>query len=165
VKNREVPRNIKQLLCCALVLFSVTGCMPKELVRVDLDTYLKNQAQYKYKHVVITATLNDVVEKKDLYLGREIELAAPVVYHGRRSFWTWYVLLEKDRRTLRCYAYQYRREPDIEAVNLALTAQSNGDDVTVRGTLRSDGLDLSWLFYRGYAIDASFPLRPAYPFR
>ena len=161
----ELVRYIKSTIYAAFLLAALTGCMQKELVKVDLDAYLKNQAQYKNKHVVITATLQDVVEKYDRYQGREIELAAPVVYHGRRSFWTWYVLLEKDRRKLRCYAYQYRREPDIEAVNLALTAQSNGDDVTVRGTLRSDGLDLSWLFYRSYAVDASFPLRPSYPFR
>ena len=98
----------------------MTGCMQKELVRVDLDTYLKNQQQYKDKHVVITATLKDVTEHYDRYKGREIEVSAPIVYNGFRSFWTWYVLMEQDGKKLRCYEEHYRLLPAPVAVDLAL---------------------------------------------
>ena len=53
----KLVRYIKSSIYAAILLLAVTGCMQKELVRVDLDTYLKNQQQYKDKHVVITATL------------------------------------------------------------------------------------------------------------
>jgi radical SAM protein with 4Fe4S-binding SPASM domain len=32
-----------------LLLAVMPGCAPKPLIRVDIDTYLKNQAQYKDK--------------------------------------------------------------------------------------------------------------------
>ena len=70
----ELVRYIKSSIYAALLLVAITGCMQKELVKVDLDTYLKNQAQYKNKHVVITATLKDVTEHYDRYQGREVPI-------------------------------------------------------------------------------------------
>jgi len=151
-------KQSRSILYLALLMFAVTGCMQKELVRVDLDTYLKNQQQYKDKHVVITATLKDIAEHYDRYKGREIELSAPLTYHGSSRFWTWYVLLEKDGKKLRCYEEHYRLWPDPSAVNLALTARAQGGNVTARGDLMKDGLELNRLKYNGYDIDTNSDL-------
>ena len=149
---------IKGFICSALLLFAVTGCMQKELVRVDLDTYLKNQQEYKDKRVVITATLQDIAEHYDRYKGREIELSAPLTYYGYSGFWTWYVLLQKDGKKLRCYEYKYRIWPDPSAVDLALSARSQGGTVTAQGELLGDGLDLNRLKYNGYDVDTNSDL-------
>jgi hypothetical protein len=149
---------IKGLIYSALLLFAVTGCMQKELVRVDLDTYLKNQQQYKDKRVVITATLQDIAEHYDRYKGREIEVSAPLTYYGTSGFWTWYVLLQKDGKKLRCYEYKYRIWPDPSAVDLALSARSQGGTVTAQGELLGDGLDLNRLKYNGYDVDTNSDL-------
>jgi len=154
----KLVRYIKSSIYAAILLLAVTGCMQKELVRVDLDTYLKNQQQYKDKHVVITATLKDIAEHFDRYKGREIELSAPLTYYGSSGFWTWYVLLEKDGKKLRCYEYKYRNWPDPTAVDLALSARARGGDVTARGDLMKDGLDLNRLKYNGYDIDTNSDL-------
>jgi len=146
------------ILYVALLLVAVTGCMQKELVRVDLDTYLKNQAQYKNKHVVITATLKDVTEHYDRYKHREIELSAPLTYYGIGGFWTWYVLLEQDGKKLRCYEDHYRLLPDPSAVDLALTARAKKGIVTARGNLFKDGIELNRLIYNGYDINTDLDL-------
>jgi hypothetical protein len=154
----KLVRYIKSSIYAAVLLLAVTGCMQKELVRVDLDTYLKNQQRYEDKHVVITATLKDVTEHYARYKGREIELSAPIVYNGYRSFWTWYVLMEQDGKKLRCYEEHYRLWPDPSAVNLALTARSQGGILTARGELLSDGIELNLLKYNGYDIDTNSDL-------
>jgi len=151
-------RGIKNLFSIAFFLCAVTGCMQKELVRVDLNTYLKNQAQYADKRVVITTTLKDVLEQPERYRGREIELAAPVSYYGYSGFWTWHVMLEQDGKKLRCYEYKYRLYPDPVAVDLALTARTKGGAVTVRGELLKDGLELNRLIYDGYNVDTNLDL-------
>jgi hypothetical protein len=143
--------------------------MTKEIVNVDLDTYLKNQQQYqgeqfKDKEVVIAATLKDVNERYDLYRGKNIELSAPVIYYGKSLFWTWYITLEKDGFKLRCYEDHYRLYPDRLAVDAALKARKSGDEVTVRGKLYSDGLEMERLIYNGYNIDTNNPVRPFYPY-
>jgi hypothetical protein len=148
----------------ALWLFVCCGCMHKEIVKVDLDTYLKNQEQYKNKEVIITTTLKDVIEKYDLYKGKTIELSAPITYYGRSSFWTWYITLQKDGFKLRCYEDHYRLYPDTRAVDAALSARTRGDAVTVIGKLYKDGLEMDRLMYDGYDIDTNYPVRPIYPY-
>ena len=154
----ELVRYIKSSIYAALLLVAITGCMQKELVKVDLDTYLKNQAQYKNKHVLITATLKGVTEHYDRCKGREIELSAPIVYHGYRSFWTWYVLMEQDGKKLHCYEEHYRLWPDPSAVDLALSARSQGGIVTARGELLSDGIELNRLKYKDYDINTDLDI-------
>jgi hypothetical protein len=154
----KLVRYIKSSICAAILLFAATGCMQKELVRVDLDTYMKNQQQYKDKRVVITATLQDIAEHYDRYRGREIELSAPLTYYGIGGFWTWYVLLEKDGKKLRCYEDKYRIYPDPSAVDLALTARAKQGIVTTRGDLMKNGLELNRLKYNGYDIDTNSDL-------
>jgi len=157
-------RLTKNFVTLVFLLLLMSGCMPKEIVRVDLDTYLKNQQQYqgeqfKDKEVVITTTLKDVNERYALYKGKIIELSAPVTYYGKSLFWTWYITLEKDGIKMRCYEDHYRLYPDTLAVNVALKARIRSDEVTVRGKLYTDGLEMEGLIYNGYNIDTNNPVR------
>ncbi len=157
-------RTLRPSIIIVLLLLSVLSCAPKPLIKVDIDTYLKNQSQYKGKNVVVMATLQEVVKNYNLYKGKEIELSAPVTFHGYGVFWTWYMLLEKNGEQLRCYAYHYRLSPDPLAVNVALMAQTYKDAVTVRGRLYKDGLELDRIIYKSYDIDTNYPFRYHYPY-
>jgi hypothetical protein len=154
---------LKKQTLAALLLASMIGCAPKPLIRVDIDTYMKNQAQYKDKNVVIETTLKDVVKNYDLYKGKDIELSAPITYHGKSLFRTWYLMLEKDGMKLRCYEDKYQHYPDPLAVDVGLKARRHKDAVTVRGKLYSDGLSLDRIIYDGYDINTNNPVRPTTP--
>jgi len=165
----KLLRFTKSFITIAVLLLLISGCMQKEIVKVDLDTYLKNQQQYqgeqfKDKELVIAATLKDVNERYDAYKGKIIELSAPVTYYGKSLFWTWYIMLQKDGLKLRCYEDHYRLYPDTLAVDVALKARIRGDEVTVRGKLYKDGLEMERLIYNGYNIDTNNPVRPFYPY-
>jgi hypothetical protein len=154
---------LKKQTLAVLVLASMIACAPKPLIRVDIDTYMKNEAQYKDKNVVVETTLKDVVKNYALYKGKDVELSAPVTYYGKSLFWTWYLLLEKDGMKLRCYEDKYRQYPDPLAVDVGLKARRHGDAVTVRGKLYSDGLSLDRIIYDGYDINTNNPVRPTTP--
>ena len=77
---------IKYIFLCAMILFS--GCTSKEQVRVDIDKFIQDQASYTNKEVTITATLEDIVSRYHLYLGKTIEVSAPFTYYGSEKFQT-----------------------------------------------------------------------------
>ena len=131
---------IKCIVLCAVILFS--GCAVKEQLRVDIDKFTKDQASYIDKDVVITATLEDVVSRYDLYRGKKIELSAPFRYFGSDKFWTWYVMLRKGENTLRCYTNHYRLRTANEAVSLLKRAKRKKESITVLGVLNNDGIDI-----------------------
>ena len=154
---------LKKQTLTVLLLACIIGCAPKPLIKVDIDTYLKNQAQYKDKNVVIMTTLKDVMAHYDLYKDKDVELSAPVTYYGKSLFWTWYLMLEKDGMKLRCYEDKYRHFPDPLAVDVGIKARKHGDEVTVRGKLYSDGISLDRIIYAGYDINMNNPVRPTTP--
>ena len=88
---------IKKASCGFLFFaFLVTGCT--HMIKTDMDTYLKNQEEYKRKKIVFTTDLEDLVERYALYQGREVELTAPITYLGKEDFSTWYIILERDEK-------------------------------------------------------------------
>ena len=131
---------IKCIFLIAFILIS--GCTVKEQVRVDIDKFIKDQASYIDEDVVITATLEDVVSRYDLYRGKKIELSAPFSYFGSEKFWTWYIMLQKGENTLRCYTNHYRLRTANEAVNLLMRAERKKESITVLGVLNNDGIDI-----------------------
>jgi hypothetical protein len=143
------------ILIIIVTLLSLAGCSPKPIIKVDLDTYLRNPDQYKDQQVVIATTLKDVTERFDLYRGKVVELSAPVTYYGFGGFWTWHIILEKDGEKLRCYEYKYRLYPDPTAVNLALSAKTQEGEVTVQGELLRDGIELNRLKYKSFNINTN----------
>lgn len=158
-----MPGLLNKQTLMVLLFAGMISCTPKPLIRVDIDTYLKNQAQYKDEDVFIVTTLPAVMKNYDLYKGKPVELSAPVTYYGKSLFWTWYLLLEKDGMKLRCYEDKYRHFPDPLAVDVGIKARKSGDAVTVRGTLYSDGISLDRIIYDSYDINTNNPVRPMTP--
>ena len=134
----------------AVILFS--GCTVKEQVRVDIDKFTKDQASYIDEDVIITATLEDVVSRYDLYRRKKIELSAPFSYYGTKSFWTWYILLQKGDNALRCYTHYYRLRPASDAVNLLKRAESKKASIKITGYLYTDGLDIKEIYHDGISV-------------
>ena len=141
---------IKGIFLIAFILFS--GCTVKEQVRVDIDKFIKDQASYIDKDVVITATLEDVVSRYDLYRGKKVELSAPFSYSGTQGFWTWYILLQKGENTLHCYTHYYRIKPTSEATHLLRRAESKKEPIKILGFLYRDGLDIKEIYYDGILV-------------
>ena len=138
------------LLLITVVIFM--GCSPKPVVKVDLDNYLRNSGKYSGKNIIITATIEDLQKRYDLYKDRVVEVASVVLYYGSNNFWTWYILLEKNGKTVRCYAHQYRVEPGRDALHMVRWAQSEKGELTVQGTLRNDGIELIYMKYGGDTV-------------
>jgi hypothetical protein len=138
------------LLLITVVIFM--GCSPKPVVKVDLDNYLRNSDQYSGKNIIITATIEDLQKRYDLYKDRVVEVAGVVLYYGSNNFWTWYILLEKNGKTVRCYAHQYRVEPGRDALHMVRWAQSEKGELTVQGTLRNDGIEIIYMKYGGDTV-------------
>ena len=141
---------IKCIFLCAFILFS--GCTVKEQIRIDIDKFIKDQASYIDEDVVITATLEDVVSRYDLYRGKKIELSALFSYFGTEGFWTWYIMLQKGENTLRCYTNHYRLRTANEAVNLLMRAAREKESITVLGVLNNDGIDIEIFSYDGISV-------------
>jgi hypothetical protein len=121
-----------------------------------VDTFKENQALFEGKSVLITTELKALKEQYALLEGKHIELTAPVSYFGDRKFWTWYLLLEKDGETLRCYETKYRLYPERNAVLLLTKARREGGEITVRGKLYYDGIELNYLIYKNYGVDTNY---------
>jgi len=139
------------ILICMVFMFPF-GCTVKEQVRVDIDSYMKDQAAYTDKAVVISAELEDIVSRYLLYRGKKIEVTAPFSYFGTRSFWTWYILLQKDEKTLRCYTRHYRIKVANDALHLLRLARHKEEPVTVTGVLNKEGIDIERISYENMSV-------------
>ncbi len=146
------------LVLCVLCL--PVGCI-RTAVRMDLDTYLQQQASYAGQDIVITAPLDDVLARYSLYEGKKIEVAAPVAWYRSYGFWTWHLLLTENGKNLRGYTHYYRIEPGWDAVNLLERAIHGKRPVTVLGILKKDGLDIQQLTCDNETATTNFkPPRP-----
>ena len=145
-----MKHSIKCIFLCAGILFS--GCTVKEQVRVDIDKFTKDQASYIDEDVIITATLEDVVSRYDLYRGKRVELSAPFSYFGTKGFWTWYIMLQKGENTLRCYTHYYRIKPSNRATGLLRRAESKKASIRILGFLYQDGLDIKEIYHDGISV-------------
>ena len=145
-------KYFKIVILIGMFFLFISGCMVKEQVRVDIDSFIKDQASYIDEDVVITAMLEDVVSRYSLYRGKKIEITAPVHYFGPRNFWTWYVLLQKDEKTLRCYTHYYRIKASNDALRLLRRAKNKKEAITVMGVLKKDGLDIERIFHDGITV-------------
>ena len=151
---------IKCIFLIAFILIS--GCTVKEQVRVDIDKFTKDQASYIDEDVIITATLEDVVSRYDLYRGKKIELSAPFSYFGSEKFWTWYIMLQKGENTLRCYTHYYRLRPDSSSINLLKRAENKKESIKILGFLYQDGLDIKEIYHDGISVRPDAFIRRGY---
>jgi len=144
-----------------IALVAIVGCTP--MIKLDIDTYLQNPDYYKKMDVVFTTNLEDLLERNELYQGKEIEVTAPVTSFGNWNFWTWYLILEENGKKVRAYESEYRIYPDLYALNIMHAVRSKGGEVTVRGELRRDGIELDRIAYQGLSINTNIKsYRPYY---
>jgi hypothetical protein len=120
-----------------------------------MSNYLQNKEAYKWKRVVFTTDLNDILERYETFQGKEVELTAPVGYFGTDDFPTFYFLLEEDGRQLRAYEENYHRYVNGDALQLLIRASSEGGKVTVRGKLKEDGIELHQLIYNESRVNTN----------
>ena len=135
-----------------LIVGMFLGCSPKPAIRVDLDTYLQRTGQYNGKTIIITASIEDLQKRCELYKNKVVETSGVVLYYGSKSFWTWYILLEKNGKTVRCYAHQYKVEPGRDALHMVRWAQSEKGEISVQGKLRNDGIEIEYMRYKGDTV-------------
>ena len=135
-----------------LIVVMFLGCSPKPTIRVDIDTYLRDTGQYSGKNIIITASIEDLQKRYELYKNKNVETAGVVLYYGSKSFWTWYILLEKNGKTVRCYAHQYKVEPGRDALHMVRWAQSEKGEISVQGKLRNDGIEIEYMRYKGDTV-------------
>ena len=143
----------KVSLLLALVL--VTGPACRHMVKTDMDTYLNNREAFKGKEVVFTTDLEDLMERFEIYYGKEVEVTAPFSYFGKWHYWTWYLILESGGRSIRAYESEYRNYADRYALFLLRVASSEKGSVTVRGKLEGNGIELSRLFYKNFTVNTN----------
>ena len=141
-------------------VFILSSCI--HTVKTNMNNYLQNRGAYKWKRVVFTTDLNDILERYDTFTGKEVELTAPVGYFGKDDFPTFYLLLEEEGRQLRAYEENYHRYVNGDALQLLLLANREGGKVSVRGTLKEDGIELQQLVYNEYLVNTN---KPPYRYR
>ena len=71
----RITNRIQEMFVLTVVLVTGLGC--RHLVKTDMDTYLSNQEAFKGKQVVFTTDLKDLMERYDIYYGKEVEVTAP----------------------------------------------------------------------------------------
>ena len=150
---------IKQLIF-VIAAFIFSGCTP--MIKADLDTYLENQETFKGKPVVFKTDLQDLFERYDQYRGKEIELTSSVSYFGSRNFWTWHLILDNGINKIRAYESEYRLYPDRYALFLLRVARSEKGNVTIRGKLERNGIELNRLFYKDFAVNTNIKANRIY---
>ena len=137
-----------------LPLLFMTGCT-QQMIRVDSDTYFSNQAAYEDKNTIITANLVDVVDRKDLFEGKTIEIIAPVIHFEERDSPVWYLIFEKEGKNMRAYESDFLGWVPPDAAYLARWAKNEGGDVTARGEVRQGNMELDELTYKTLIVNTS----------
>jgi len=150
----KITNSTEMVFALTVALVIGLGC--RHMVKTDMDTYLRNQAAFKGKHVVFTTDLKDLMARYEIYRGKEVELTAPFSYFGHWNFWTWYLILESGDNTIRAYESEYRNYPDRYALFLLRVARNEKGSVTVRGKLERNGIELTRLFYKDFAVNTNF---------
>ena len=150
-------------------LFSLIGAFIfiscSHMVKTNMDNYLQNKDAFQGKSVVFTTELEDMLDKYEIFQDREVELSAPVAYCGKEGFDTFYLTLEKNGKHIRAYEENYYRYVNRDVLQLLIWAKSEGGEVTVRGKLKDDGIELNQLVYNDYLINTNrrpYTYRPRY---
>lgn len=136
-----------------IILVLISAC--SHLIKTDMDSYMQNREAFKWKKVVFTTDLEDLLERYEIFQGREVELSAPVAYFGKENFPTFYITLEQDGKQIRAYEENYHRYIHGDTLQLLIWAKSEGGKVTVRGKVKDDGIELNQLVYNEYLINTN----------
>ena len=143
----------KYYVVAILSIATLLSCT--QMIRVDADTYLQNQASYEAKHTIITTDLEDVLENYELFQGKNIEVTAPLTHFEERGSPAWFLTLEKDGKKIRCYEDDYIRYVPPDVLYLARWAKRDGGEVIARGKLKEGGIELDQLTYKSLIVNTN----------
>ena len=152
---REEKKVKKDLIVTLLLLTALLGCT--RLVRIDVDTYLNNQASYQGKHILIKAELNEILEQYEVFKNVSVEVTAPVIYFEEKDSPAWFLILEKDGKRIRGYEDRYKHFIPPDAVYLARWAKREGGEITAMGRVKERGIELDQLTYKGLIVNTNAP--------
>ena len=143
----------KYLPMISVFLLILSGCT--RMIRVDADTYMQNQAFYEGKDILIETNLANVLSQYTQYTDKNVELTAPVSSYRDWGMSGWYLILERDGKKLRCYEENYSYYLPWKALYLVRWARSEGGEVTARGKVRKDGIELCALTYKSLTVNTN----------
>ena len=66
-------------------------------------------------------------------------------------------MLEEGDNSIRAYEENYKENIDIYTLNLLGRVLSEGGELTVRGTLLDEGIELDYISYLNYGINTNLP--------
>jgi uncharacterized protein YxeA len=158
-----VITNIAKKLSFLMVAFICLGC--SHMIKTDMDNYLQNKEAFKRKRVVFTTDPKDLSNRYELFKGKEVELTARVSYFGKEDFPAFYLTLDEHGKQIRAYEENYTRYVNRDALQLLIWAKTEGGQVTVRGKLKDDGIELSELAYNNFVVNTNtrpYRYRPHY---
>ncbi len=147
-------RNYRVVLLCMTAILS-SGCA--QLVRIDSDDYLRDTTRYGKYFTIIETELEDLLERYEQLLDKDIELTAPITHYEERDAPVWFLVLEKDGKKIRCYEDNYRRFVPPNVRYLTRWALYEGGEVTVRGKLKPWGIELTQLTYKSLVVNTNDP--------
>jgi hypothetical protein len=147
-----LTKIVKQL-SFVIVAFVFSGC--GHMIKTDMDDYLQNKEAFKRKRVVFTTDPEDLLDRYELFKGKEVELTARVSYFGKEDFPTFYLTLDEDGKQIRAYEENYSRYVNRDALQLLIWTKTEGGQVTVRGKLKDDGIELNQLVYNEYVVNTN----------
>ena len=136
-----------------IIIVFISAC--SHLIKTDMESYMQNREAFKWKKVVFTTDLEDLLERYEIFQGREVELSAPVAYFGKENFPTFYITLEQDGKQIRAYEENYHRYIHGDTLQLLIWAKSEGGTVTVRGKVKEDGIELNQRVYNEQLINTN----------
>ena len=144
-------KKYKVIVCLFIVV--LWGCTKQ--IRVDADDYKKNPSLYEGKAAIISVDLKDILENYELFLGKKVEIMAPITHFEKRDSPGWYLTLEKDGKKIRCYEDDYQRFVPRDALYLARWAKKEGGTVTAKGKVMKWGIELDNLAYKSLTVNTN----------
>jgi hypothetical protein len=126
------------------------------LIKIDSADYVQNPGSYKEPNTLIVAHIADIVGNYDLYKGKKVEVTAPVVYVAENDPPRRYMVLKENGKELRCYEEDYQHIVRSEVVHQAKKAKQEGGEITVRGSLRDEGIELKQIAYRDFVFNTDY---------
>lgn len=150
-------KNLIMLFVSAVFLISFIGCMPKEIVKVDLNSFNENPEIYENKRVVFKTDIKTLINDPTLYHFKDVEITGYVKreIHSRAP-WK-FKLVDDEGVSVKCYEMRYTNYPWHQADFAVKRARHSNESMTVVGTFRKNAtIELDWIEYDGQTIDTDY---------
>ncbi len=148
-----------------MVLFTLSSCAPREIVKVDLLSLNENPEEYEDKRVIITTDIENIAKDPEPYFSKDVELSGFVGRDSSKLDWE-FLLENEEGSSVRCYESEYRIYPWIRADMAIRKARIKDEKITVVGVFKKGfGIELDWIEYEGQIIDTDYrPYRFSHTF-